>query len=266
LLLLTAARICSAFFCVSRSVEDSWFHGSNVPVPARRHGTGRHYAIYNTVDVHEMERVQSESAGEDVRRRLDIEGRKVVGVVGRLRREKGHRTLLRAMKSVLRALPSAVLVVVGDGPDREVLEKEAALLGIADNIRWLGQQDQSEVYRLYSVMDVVAVPSLFEGFGLVAAEAMAAAVPVVASHVGGLPEVVSHGVTGLIVAPEDDSALAVCLLLLLRGGKEAKTMGEEGRKRAKMLFSPELFGDDVLSVYESPEGYRTARFSPDRAL
>ncbi len=262
-ILLTAARICSAFFCVSKSVEESWFRSGN---HAQGDGTGSRFAIYNAVDVREIGRLQSESTGEDIRRRLNLDGKKVVGVVGRLRREKGQKTLLRAMKSVLDVLPSAVLVVVGDGPDREDLEKEAAASGIGESIRWLGQRDQSEVYRLYGVMDVVAVPSLFEGFGLVAAEAMAAGAPVVASHVGGLPEVVRHGVTGLLVAPGDDRALALCLLLLLRDEKKAKIMGEEGRNRARMLFSPERFGSAVLSVYESPCGDCAVRLSQDRAL
>jgi glycosyltransferase involved in cell wall biosynthesis len=139
----------------------------------------------------------------------------VIGFVGRIRREKGLDILIDSFSHILQAHPDAVLVVVGDGPDGENLRRKVEDLKLGDHVKWLGQKSPEEVYQFYSIMDVVAVPSLFEGFGLSAAEAMAAGRPVVASSVDGLNEIVEKDVTGYLVPADDKSAFTARLTELL---------------------------------------------------
>jgi len=140
---------------------------------------------------------------------------------------------------------------VGDGPDREKLQRQAERLGITNNVRWLGQQKTEDMFRLYSIMDVVAVPSIFEGFGLVAAEAMAAGLPVVGSSVDGLAEVIIDHETGRLVPSQDTGALGAALLELLESPETAVMMGTKGRKRAAEHFSLQRFSESTLAAYEA---------------
>jgi starch synthase len=151
---------------------------------------------------------------------------------------------------IVQSVPAAVLMVVGDGPDSAALRKQAAVLKILDNIIWLGQKNPEEVYQLYSIMDVLAVPSLFEGFGLVAAEAQAAGVPVVGTRIDGLTEVVDDGVTGILVPPNDSPALAHAILEFVGDPTRAESAGARGKGRAISLFSVERFRTSMLASYK----------------
>ena len=145
--------------------------------------------------------------------------------------------------------PDAQLLIFGDGPDKELLAQLAEDLKITNNVHWAGQQSSNEVYKLYSVMDIVAVPSVFEGFGLVAAEAMAAGLPVVGTNVGGLAEVIEDGKTGYLVPPGNSMAIADALVQLLSDPEMAVAMGNRGQVRARQQFSMEQFGQTILSAY-----------------
>ncbi len=250
ILLRTATRFCTAFFCVSKAVEESWFGSSDVLVPTHINKNRTHFTLYNAVDADRIEGIVKATDKEELRKSLGINGKKVVGVVGRLRREKGQGILLDAMPAVVKVVPDSVLVVVGDGPDRDALNKQAAGLKILDNIIWLGQKTPEEVYQLYSIMDVVAVPSLFEGFGLSAAEAMLAGAPVVASRVDGLSEVVQHEVMGYLVNSGNSRELAAAIVDLLSDTEKAKRFGKAGYLYVKDNFSAERFRKLTLSSYE----------------
>jgi glycosyltransferase involved in cell wall biosynthesis len=154
------------------------------------------------------------------------------------------------MAEVIRAIPEAMLLIVGVGPDREQLGKLARDLNIAERIIWIGQKSPDEIYQLYSIMDVVAVPSLFEGFGLSAAEGMAAGVPVVASRVDGLREVVQDAVSGYFVDAGDSHGLAQSLMELLPNPEKAKAMGQKGYLRVQESFSIECFEKLIVEAYE----------------
>jgi glycosyltransferase involved in cell wall biosynthesis len=164
-------------------------------------------------------------------------------------KEKGHIILLKAMADVIKTIPDVILLVVGDGPDRKELEEQASSLGIADHVVWAGQKMSEEVFRLYAIMDVVAIPSFFEGFGLSAAEAMAAGVPVVGTKVGGLVEVIVDGLTGIFVKEGNTEGLATALVELLSHPDQAKAMGQRGYERIKAHFSPERFRESTISLY-----------------
>jgi glycosyltransferase involved in cell wall biosynthesis len=249
LLLRAAARLCTAFFCNSKSVEESWFGDSEVLAPDRIGSKRKHFTIYNGVDVAKIESILKETDTNKIRKSLNIGDKKVVGIVGRLRGEKGQGVLLSAMADVIKVFPDSGLIVVGDGPDRMSLELRAKSLGLESNILWLGQKDRNEVFQLYSIMDVVAVPSLFEGFGLSAAEAMAAGRPVVGSRVDGLTEIIEEGVTGYAVPVNNSGKMAGAIIEVLNNPEKAEAMGSQGHDRVKNMFSLERFADLTIAAY-----------------
>jgi glycosyltransferase involved in cell wall biosynthesis len=151
----------------------------------------------------------------------------VVGVVARLDAQKGHRYLLEAWPGVRRAVPDARLLLVGDGDLREPLERRVHELGIAESVIFAGFR--TDVPQLLDAMDVMVLPSLYEGMPLTAIEASAMARPVVATAVDGTPEVVRDGITGHLVPPADPPALTRALLDLLADPDGAHRMGQAGR-------------------------------------
>ncbi len=175
------------------------------------------------------------------------EGSLLVGVVARLQPEKGVGSFLRAAAHVARELPAARFVVVGDGPLRKELLGLAEELGVHDRVLFLGFRPDAQA--LLGLMDVVAVPSVSEGTPLVVLEAMAAAVPVVASRVGGIPGQIQPGREGILVPPGDAKALGDALLSLLRDPERARRMGEAGRLRAETEFSHENMVRKVEGIY-----------------
>ena len=249
ILLHLGAFFCDAFFCVSKATEESWFGDSKIFRPSTSQKGRKHYTIYNAVNVECISGQFDISRNQHIKNSLNLCDKPVVGVVARLRREKGHILLLDAMVSVICEIPDVVLLVVGDGPDRNQLISKSHSLGIGNHVCWLGEIEPSEVYELYGIMDVVAIPSLFEGFGLSAAEAMAAGLPVVASDVGGLREVIDDGMSGFLIQPSNTEAFADALTRLLSDPKRARAMGQNGKKRVSRYFSEQKFAESMLSVY-----------------
>ena len=139
----------------------------------------------------------------------------VLGVVSRLEPIKGMDLVVPAFAEVFKAYPETQLLVVGDGSLRASMEEQAAQLGCASHIRFVGRQPQEELSQWYTQMDIVLMPSRSEGFGLTAIEAMAHGCVMVASDVGGLPEVVRDGICGLLHRTEDvaDMASKICSLI-----------------------------------------------------
>jgi glycosyltransferase involved in cell wall biosynthesis len=244
-----ASHLCDGFFCNSKSVEESWFGDSQIFDSGKIDPNRKHFTIYNGVDIDKIEKTVKGVDKENIKESLNVKNKKIIGVVGRLRKEKGQATLLKSMKIVLKELPDTVLLVVGDGPDRGNLERMTNELGINGCVKWLGQRDPDEVIELYSVMDIVAVPSLFEGFGLSAAEAMAAGKPVIASDVDGIKEVVQDNVTGYLIPIQDNSRLAERLIELLSNETQKKRMGLAGYQRVSQIFSMGLFTKVMLAAY-----------------
>jgi len=250
LLLRLGARLCTSFFCVSRAAEESWFGTSELfDLKLEGNQNRKHYTIYNAVDISTIAATSSRVDLGHLRRVLGLDEHPVVCIVGRLRGEKGHSVLLDAVAAIATKIPNVRLLVIGDGPDRESLKLKADVLGINSNIVWLGQKSQDEVFKLLAISDIAVVPSLFEGFGLTAAEAMAAGLLVVGSDVDGLREVIEHGETGILVPPGDSFALADALTEFLKHPDRAKEMGAKGRERVGRLFSVEKFYETMTAVY-----------------
>jgi phosphatidylinositol alpha-1,6-mannosyltransferase len=193
---------------------------------------------------------------------LDRAGRDYALVVGRMaatERYKGHDQLLQALQR-LPALPPRRqadgnvrprlqadgsvrprLVIAGDGDDRPRLEALAASLGIADRVLFTGFVSEATLAQLYARAAIFVMPSRGEGFGLVYLEAMRAALPCVAARASAAAEIIADGETGLLVDPLDPDAIAGALGRLLASPDLARAMGESGRQRLELLFTPRRF-------------------------
>lgn len=167
--------------------------------------------------------------------------------VGRLIPVKGHLVLLRALAQARQQVPGLVLDVAGHGPLEPALKAYVRELGLQDAVRFLGFV--APVQRAIEEAAILVAPSLGEGFGMVALEAMERGRPVVASAVGGLPEIVVHGETGLVVPPGDAEALADALVELASDLGRAATMGLAGRRRALETFTPEHATEGIEALY-----------------
>jgi glycosyltransferase involved in cell wall biosynthesis len=158
--------------------------------------------------------------------------------VGRLRIRKGVEVLLEALRELRRRNPAAVLRIAGDGEHRGRLERKAAELGLGPAVDFLGSRDAAGVRTLLRGAAALVVPSTYEGMPLVILEAMEAGVPVVASRVSGIPEVVMDGETGWLVPPEDPEALTRALEEALADPEEARRRGAAGRARVEERYRP----------------------------
>jgi glycosyltransferase involved in cell wall biosynthesis len=181
--------------------------------------------------------------------RLGLEpGRhKIFGIVARLSEEKGHQYLLEAFARVHAADALARLVVVGDGPLLPDVQRRAAELGIATAVVFTGMQRDVPAYL--ALLDVFVLASTRESFPLAAREAMATGRAVVAPSIGGCPEVVEHGVTGLLFESRNVAELARCMAQAVQDGRH-KAFGEAGRARAQRLFSRRSWVDGDEAVYQ----------------
>lgn len=162
---------------------------------------------------------------------------------------KGIRFLLEAAAELKPQFPDIKIVLAGDGFERPELERLASERGIASAVTFLGWVPNVELPSYYRAAAVSVIPSLEEGFGIPAAEAMGCEVPVVASDAGGLPEVVEHGVTGLVVPRGDSKALAQAIGSLLADPQRRRTMGRAGRERALRLFDWDRSAEQFEAIY-----------------
>ncbi|MAS35990.1 MAG: hypothetical protein CL610_18425 [Anaerolineaceae bacterium] len=177
---------------------------------------------------------------------LDVDA-PVAGIVCRLVEQKGVSYGLQAFAHVLKQIPAARLVIAGDGPLRNELEAEAAVLGIESAVRFLGWRD--DVPQLMNAFDVLLMPSLWEGFGLVILEAMSRQVPVIASAVSAIPEIVAHGETGLLVPPRDVDAMTAALIQLLGDAPLRRHMGMLAEDRLETRFTARRMVDETIRLY-----------------
>lgn len=204
--------------------------------------------IYNGVDEERFFQLKNSTS---IRAELGMdEEAAVVGTVSSLTPHKGHEFLVQAASLVLERLPSAKFLIVGDGPLRQRLEDQAKDLNIHPAVIFAGTR--KDIPEILSLMDVFVLPShTREGLGISIIEAMAAERPVVATDIGGIPEVVNHGETGLLVPSGNPEALSNALIELLQNPKKAKEMGEKGRARVKEKFTTKKMLSEIEHVYQS---------------
>jgi glycosyltransferase involved in cell wall biosynthesis len=206
--------------------------------------------LHNSIDT---AKVMDEGAKEEalaLKARMGIaEGEKVILTVGRLSREKGHADLIAALGAFKDMRPAARvrLVVVGDGPERAKIEKIAAQLGVGPLVVWAGQVGNVGPY--YAMADLLALPSHSEGSPNVLLEAMAARVPVVATSVGGVPEIVTHEESALLVPPREPAAMADSIDRILKDGGLGRGLSDRAHSRVVKRHSPEARLQSLLEIY-----------------
>ncbi len=189
------------------------------------------------------------AARQNLSRELRLESDALLlGLVCRIVEQKGIAYALRAFQQIRQRFPTARLIIAGDGDLRAQLEALARELGIDEYVHWLGWR--SDALKLIGAFDVLLMPSLWEGFGLVLLEAMSRRVPVIASRVSAIPEVVIHGETGLLVEARDVDALADAMTRLLEDHALRQHMGLLGAARLEERFSVERMASATLAVYE----------------
>ena len=236
-------RLIAVSRAIEAKLEDEGRTGLGTPVDL----------IYNGVD---LQRYDHQEPCCTLRDEYGMEpGSQIVGVVARLEPEKGHPTLFEAWPAVLRAVPDAYLLVIGEGSQRDALEAKARELRIAHRVVFTGRRD--DVPAVTAALDVAVLPSYREAQGLSILEALALARPVVASKVGGIPEMIEDGVTGLLVEPHDAEGLARAISRLLTDHPYADTLARQGHDLVHDRFCIELMVEAVEAIYE--EGARTVR-------
>lgn len=248
MIMRAASFLATSFLCVSKATEESWF-GSSAVWDHMSQRTRRHWTFYNCIDTARIALASGQADCLAIRSRFKIGAGPVVGIIGRITEEKGHFVLLDAIAMLDDLAANITILAVGDENSKYAFLEKAAALGLKGNIVITGWLTSEEVFRLYGIMDIVVVPSFAEGFGLTAAEAMAAGLPVIASRVGGLAEIVKDGITGYLIEPHNPTRLAAALHILLNDTELAHKFGEEGRRRAANTFGTELYANKISKLY-----------------
>jgi len=203
--------------------------------------------IPSGIELHKYQHAPREERSK-LRKELGIaEHSAVVGTAGRLVPVKGPQFLLQAFKQVISEHPETYLVFAGDGPLRKSLEKNAVDMDLAKNIIFAGWRD--DMARVLSIFDIFCLPSLNEGMGRVLVEAMALGKPVVASDVGGIPDLIIPGKNGFLVPPRNPGELARQILFLIKNREEAAKMGRTGKEMVS-AFSDEIMVKKIAELYE----------------
>lgn len=201
--------------------------------------------VYNAV---ESERPSATTSAADVRARHGIRpGDLAVGVIGRLNSEKGQLTFLKAFQTTLAACPTAKALLIGDGPDQAMLERYCADHGLSDHVVFTGHQ--RDVASFYQMLDLLVLPSRSEGLPNTVLEAMSFGIPVLATCVGGVPEIIGDD-NGVMVPPDDPPALAAEMTALLADAGRRDAIGTRGRLSLFPRFDAAERSRRILALYD----------------
>jgi glycosyltransferase involved in cell wall biosynthesis len=242
------AKFTDRIICLSRKEIDEYLE----------EGIGRREqftAIYNGLDLSTFEMTNKDL--KEIRKGLDIEDKDYVGAtIGRLTRVKGQRYLIEALPLIKKEIPNIVLLIAGDGEDIESLKSLAAASHVSSCVRFLGHRE--DIADILACVDCFYLTSLNEGFGIVLLEAMAMRKPIIATEVGGIPEVIINEETGILVPPGDPQAIAQATLELYHDPRLRERMGLSGYSRLKSIFgidnhvrSTEILYEDLLKEKRS---------------
>jgi glycosyltransferase involved in cell wall biosynthesis len=188
-------------------------------------------------------------SGEPFRARFNCKNAKIILTVGRLNYQKGFQYLIKAMPDVLRQIPTAKLLIVGEGELLGYLKQLASSLGISQSVIFTGALGSADIPEAYAAADVFVLPSLFESFGIVLIEAQAAGKPVIATRAGGVPEALVKGETGFLVESNIPKLLEASIIRVLQDGDLAAEMGKNGVKFAER-FDIHSLVSNVIDSYK----------------
>ncbi len=216
-------------------------------VLTRAYGSGRVTCIHNGID---LESFHVTIQRMEKRKEWQVDDKTVlIGTVGRLVPVKGHIVLLEALHILRDSHANVRVLLVGDGPLRGHLEAEVRRLGLNQSVIFAGHQEQS--YDFINMMDIFVLPSLHEGIPMVLLEAFALSRPVIASRVGGIPEVVTHAHSGLLVTPSKPHELAAAIRTLIEDRSSALAFGEAGRSHVEREYSARMMADRTAALYRT---------------
>ena len=205
--------------------------------------------IYNGVNASKFAFAWSDDERADYRLKFAQPDEKIILYVGRFVREKGIHLLLDAANIILAEDPKAKFVIVGSGGAIDRFKRFSDWAGIGDRVLFTGFMSQRPLYQLYRCADVTVFPSLYEPFGIVALEGMAAGVPVVASDAGGLREVVMHDKTGTSFYSGNAESLAWAIIHVLKDPEAARRMAVKAKERLSTDFNWSNIADKTIEVY-----------------
>ncbi len=199
-------------------------------------------------------RFRGDISGDGVRKELGLEGcYPVVGMVAILRSWKGHDYLLGSVKAVVREFPTAKFIIAGDGPRKEALHQKVAELGVGENVIMAGFR--ADVPEVMAALDILILPSYAsEATSQVLPQALVMSIPVIATNIGGLPEIVEDNVTGLLVPPKDSAAIAGAIIEMARDKDKARRMMERGREKILKGYTLEVMMQKTIDTYNRVKG------------
>ena len=204
--------------------------------------------IYNGIDLSSFSSLERELERANVRAELGIPSdANLLTTVAVLRPQKGIQFMIRAMSTVLASNPNTYYLVAGNGSHRAALMEEVNNLGLGDRVIFPGMRQ--DVPRLLTASDVFVLPTLTEALPTVLAEAMAAKLPIIASRVGGVPEMITNGQNGCLVEPEDEEGLAQACIDLLVSSEKRAAVGAEGWRIVNQKFNIEKQVDQLETLY-----------------
>jgi glycosyltransferase involved in cell wall biosynthesis len=231
------SRVTNRVICCSARLRQS-------AIQQERLDPARVTTIYHGVDVKRFDLAVDRAK---YLRQLDLDpSRRVVGTVGRPIAEKGHEHLLDAIPQILAAHPDVQFLIVGEGRSRRALMERAAREGLSQ-VRFIGAR--SDIPELLAVMDVFVFPSVLEGLGIAVLEAMAAGVPVVASDIRPISEMIAHDSTALLVEPKNPAALAAAVNRLLSDDALQRSLRSNARDRVRSEFTEWKMVRSIEAVY-----------------
>lgn len=238
------SHVSSRIITVSQALKDDLVKNYNIKPE-------KITPIYNGIDLNRFTHLPSRS---QVRKQYGIGSAAVViGTVARMAPQKGLNYLIEAIPMISRpdggTHPETTFIIAGDGPLRPELERLAEVKGLRDKVRFPGYIH--DIAEILACFDIFVIPSIAEGLSITTIEAMAAGLPVVASRVGGLAELVSDGVTGLLVEPRDPAALAQAIKTLVNDRENAVQLGLNGKNFAGERFSLDNMVRQTLQVYQT---------------
>jgi glycosyltransferase involved in cell wall biosynthesis len=209
------------------------------------------HLIANGIDLERFSLVNDQMR-RDARQKWGITQTPLIGIIARLSDVKGIDILIRAMPLIIKEIPSANLLIAGQGPEENALKKLTESLALSANVRFIQVIDQT--HELLCALDVFVMPSMMEGLGLSVIEAQACGIPVVASRVGGLVDLIEDEKSGYLTAVKDPKALAERIIKALKSPDHCTIMARQARLNVERHFSSELMLKKTLEIYEQHPG------------
>ena len=232
-------HVVDVFTCITQLAEKEFFGTAQLYYEGMKLPHHAHVTIYNALPEHiELRETPREEFPDSP----------TIGVVSRLEEIKGMDLVIPAFARLHKECPQTRLLIVGDGSLRGKMEMQARELGVGECIEWAGRQEQGALQGFYERIDLFWMPSRSEGFGLSALEAMARGCPVIASDVGGLPELLEDGRAGVLIPPDDADALAHASFHILSEPQQWRQFSHEALVRASR-FTSEEYRSLILDLY-----------------